>query len=436
MYQIHRGKNTVRGKRLIVGLILICFCFAQTALAIPAMDVDAAAAILADPNTDQVMYEENARTKLPQASLTKIMTALLVAESGYPMDHLVTVSESAMEGMEHLSGTVTIEVGEQFTVHQLLTLLMVASVNEAANVCAELVSGSIPAFVERMNARASELGCENTHFCNPHGLHEDDHYTTAYDLYLMARELQKHEDVAEIYRQDRVVMPATNKSEERIFFSTNSLISRYKELGYIYRYATGMKTGTTTPAGLCLAATATKGETSLISIVLGASRAPDGTKRNFTESARLLQWGFDNFSKKTLLQTSSPVCEVKVDLSRDRDYVVAVPAHDYETMVPDDFDFEKMELVTNVPASVHAPIEKGQVLGTVTVRYDGKDYTTMDLVAADALERSVVLLVLYWLKLIFASTAAKIIGAAVVLMIIIYIIAAIRINSNQKRRYR
>ena len=426
----------MRIKRLLIGLFLICFCVGQSAFAIPEMDVDATAAILADPITNQVMYEENARTKLPQASLTKIMTALLVAESGHSMEDTVTVSESAMEGMEHLSGTVTIEVGETFTVRQLLTLLMVASVNEAANVCAELVSGSVPAFVERMNERAAELGCENTHFCNPHGLHEDDHYTTAYDIYLMARELQKHEAVAEIYRQDRVVMEPTNKSEERIFFSTNSLISRYKELGYVYRYATGMKTGTTTKAGFCLAATATKGDTSLISVILGASRAEDGTKRNFSESARLLQWGFDNFSKKTLLETSHPICEVKVDLSRDRDYVVAVPEKAYETMVPDDFDPAQLEFITDVPAQMHAPIEKGQVLGKVTLRYDGKDYTTMDLVAADALERSMILLVLYWLKLIFGSTVAKIIGAAVVLMIVVYIIAAIRINKGQKRRYR
>lgn len=423
-------------KRLLIGLILVCFCIGQAAFAIPAMDVDATAAILADPITNQVMYEENARTKLPQASLTKIMTALLVAESGCSMDDTVTVSESAMEGMEHLSGTVTIEVGETFTVRQLLTLLMVASVNEAANVCAELVSGNIPAFVERMNERAAELGCENTHFCNPHGLHEDDHYTTAYDVYLMARELQKHEDVAEIYRQDRVVMDATNKSDERIFFSTNSLISRYKELGYVYRYATGMKTGTTTKAGMCLAATATKGETSLISVILGAARAPDGTKQSFAESARLLQWGFDHFSKKTLLEPSSPICEVKVDLSKDRDYVVAVPAHAYETMMPNDFNPEQLEFIADVPAQVQAPIEKGQVLGSVTLRYDGKDYTTMDLVAADSLERSMILLVLHWIKLIFGSTVAKIIGAAVLLLIVIYIIASIRVNSKQKQRYR
>lgn len=426
-------------KRLFSLLILVCYlAFSGVALAadVPAMQVDATAALLADPVTDQVMYEKNANQKLPQASLTKMMTALLVAESDYALTDTVIVSDTAMEGMENLSGSVVIVEGEEFTVKELLTLLMVASVNEAANVCAELVSGTIPAFVELMNARAEELGCTNTHFCNPHGLHEEEHYTTAYDLYLIARELMKHEDIMEIVGQDRVVMEETNKSKQRVFFSTNSLVSRYKEVGYFYKYATGLKTGTTTKAGLCLAASATKGDTTLISIVLGASRDADGKKRNFSESARLLQWGFDNFSVRELLSHKNPVCEVKVDLSWKRDYVVAVPAQDYSTMTPDDFTSDKLELITDVPEKINAPIEKGQVLGTVLVRYDGKDYKTVDLVAADDVDRSLILLVLHWLKIIFSSLVAKIIGIGFLILVVIYVTAAIRINRKGTRRYR
>lgn len=426
-------------KRIIAVLFLLCFLIGTTAAyaaEVPAMEVEASAAILADPITHQVMYEKNAHTKLPQASLTKIMTALLVMESGHSLDETVTVSENAVEGMEHLSGTVTIEAGEVFTVKQLLTLLMVASVNEAANVCAELVSGSIPAFVERMNERAKELGCENTQFKNPHGLHDDEHYTTAYDVYLMARELQTHEEIMEICSYDRVVMEPTNKSDERIFFSTNSLVSRYKELGYVYRYATGMKTGTTSKAGLCLAATATKGDTSLISVILGASRDENGRKRNFSESSRLLQWGFDNFKVRKILDAGVPLCEVKVNLAWDRDYVVAVPAQEYQTMMPNDYDEAKLELITQVPDEMNAPIEKGQVLGSVTLKYDGREYTTVDLIAADSLDRSLILLVVHWFRVIFASLVAKIIGVAFLLFIIIYTVAAIRINRKQNRRYR
>lgn len=426
-------------KQFLTCLILVCYLvFSGTAMAaeVPAMQVDAAAAILADPVTDQVMYEKNAHEKRPQASLTKMMTALLVAESDYAMTDSVLVSESAMEGMENLSGSVTIEIGEEFTVKEILTLLMVASVNEAANVCAELVSGTIPAFVEKMNARAEELGCTNTHFCNPHGLDEDEHYTTAYDSYLIARELLKHEDIMEIVGQARVVMEATNKSDERIFFSTNSLISRYKERDYFYKYATGLKTGTTTKAGLCLASSATKGDTTLIGIVLGASRDAEGKKRNFSESARMLQWGFDHFSVRELLSHKSPVCEVKVDLSWKRDYVVAVPAQDYSTMTPDDFTVDKLELIADVPEKINAPIEKGQVLGTVLVRYDGKDYKTVDLVAADSLNRSLILLVLHWLKIIFSSTIAKIIGLGFVILVVVYVVAAVRVNRKRTRRYR
>lgn len=400
------------------------------------MDVAASAALLADPVTNQVMYEKNAHTKLPQASLTKMMTALLVAESDYLMTDSVIVSETAMEGMEHLSGTVTIEAGEEFTVEQLLTLLLVASVNETANVCAELVCGTIDAFVERMNERAQQLGCTNTHFCNPHGLHEDEHYTTAYDLYLIARELLKHEDIMKICGLDRVEMDATNKSDKRIFFSTNSLVSRYKERDYFYRYATGLKTGTTTKAGLCLAASAEKGDTTLISIVLGATRDADGKKRNFSESARLLQWGFDSFSVREILSHKTPVCEVKVNLSWNRDYVVAVPSRDYETMMPNDFDAEKLELVTQVPESINAPVEKGETVGSVLVRYDGKDYQTVDLIAADSLDLSLILLLIHWLKVIFSSLVAKIIGFGFVLLVVIYVIAAIRVNQKRTRRYR
>lgn len=426
-------------KRVLASIVLLCFlslsCAASAAES-SEMDVSASAALLADPVTNQVLYEKNAHTKLPQASLTKMMTALLVAESEYLMTDSVIVSETAMEGMEHLSGTVTIETGEEFTVKQLLTLLMVASVNEAANVCAELIGGTIPAFVEKMNARAAELGCTNTHFCNPHGLHEEEHYTTAYDLYLIARELLKHEDLMEICGTDRVVMEATNKSPERVFFSTNSLVSRYKERDYYYRYATGLKTGTTSKAGLCLAASAKKGDTTLISIVLGATRDAEGKKRNFSESARLLQWGFESFSVREVLSHSTPVCEVTVNLSWDRDYVVAVPIRDYETMMPNDFDAEKLELVTQVPESINAPIEKGDVLGSVLVRYDGKDYQTVDLVAADSLELSLILLLGHWLGIIFSSTIAKIVGIGFVFLVIIYIIAAIRVNRKRTRRYR
>ncbi len=426
-------------KRFVVCLVFVCYLVCSgVALAaeVPAMQVDATAAILVDPATNQVMYEQKAHERLPQASLTKMMTALLVVESDYAMTDIVQVSESAMDGMEHLSGTVTIEVGEEFTVRQLLDLLMVASVNEAANVCAELVSGTIPAFVEKMNARAEELGCTNTHFCNPHGLHEDEHYTTAYDLYLIARELMRHEIIMEIVGQPKVEMAATNKSKERLFFSTNSLISRYKEVDYIYKYATGLKTGTTTKAGLCLASSATKGDTTLIGIVLGASRDAEGKKRNFTESARLLKWGFENFSVRELLSHKNPICEVKVALSWKRDYVVAVPAQDYRTMTPNDFSADKLELIADVPEKINAPIEKGQVLGTVLVRYDGKDYKTVDLVAADSLDRSLILLVLHWLGIIFSSTIAKIIGLLFLLLVVIYVIAAIRVNRKSKRRYR
>ena len=166
---------------LLVWSVLLC------ASAAAPLTVNAKAALLADPVSGTILYAKNEHEKLPPASLTKMMTALLVLESGKGMGETVTVSKTAMEGMENLGSSVSIRVGEEMTVEELLTMLLVASVNETANVCAELVSGTVPQFVEKMNARAKEIGCTDTHFQNPHGLQDENHYTSAHDLYLIAR---------------------------------------------------------------------------------------------------------------------------------------------------------------------------------------------------------------------------------------------------------
>lgn len=417
--------------------VLVLWALAFAAWALAPLTVDAESAVLVDPVSGTVLYAKNEHVPRPPASMTKMMTALLVLESGTRMDQTVTVSESAMEGMENLGSSVVIHAGEQLTVKQLLTLLLVASVNESANVCAELVSGDIPTFVEKMNARAEELGCTDTQFKNPHGLHEDGHLASAYDLYLIAKELQKYPEAREIYGLPRAELPATNKSDARTFFTTNSLISRYKERDYFYRYADGIKTGTTTQAGLCLTASAEKGGISLISVVMGAKRdANTNAKGNFTETRRMFEWGFGNFMKKTLLETAKPIAEVKVRLAWNRDYVTVAPAADYETLVPRDFDEAQLQTELQLPESIDAPVTAGDVIGSVVLRYGEIEYAKMDLVATDSLERSWLLTIWSWISGAFSSLPAKIIGAGILLFLIIFIAATIKINRKRKSKYR
>lgn len=420
----------------ILSLLLACVislaCFAG---AIEAMDVNSKASILIDASDGHEMYSENADTKQYPASLTKLMTALLVVENISDLNETVTANESAYEGLSAAGSTVGIKAGEQMSVDNLLVCLLVASANEAANILAERVSGSVSAFVELMNSRAAELGLSGTHFVNTNGLHDEEHYTTARDVAKVALEVRKHPRLREICAMEKATIPATNIGEERFFYTTNSLISQYKELGYKYSRANGLKTGSTTPAGLCLAASAEYNGVELISVVLGAERDAEGRKGNFVESKRLLVWGFENFKRATLLSSSRPVCEVKVESAKHRDYVVAHTPQDYSVLMPVDFEEESVELVPTADETLEAPINRGDEIGSVLVRYDGRDYITLPLIAADDVERSLIAYAINHLKKLLDSPITTIVIIAIVIVIICYIIYVIQYN-KRKRRHR
>ncbi len=425
-------------KLKVVSLLVACMLSLSVfAGAIESIDIDSKASILIDATDGHELYSENADTKQYPASITKLMTALLVAENISDWSEVVTANKSAFDDLSAAGSSVGIKAGEKMSVDNLVICLLVASANEAANILAERVSGSISAFVELMNSRAAELGLTGTHFVNTNGLHDEDHYTTARDVAILAMEVRKHPRLREIYGMDKATIPATNISEERFFFTTNSLISRYKELGYIYSHANGMKTGSTTPAGLCLAASAEYKDKELISVVLGAKKDEEtGKKGNFVESKRLLVWGFENFKRAMLLSSSEAVCEVHVESAKDRDYVIAHTETDYEVLMPKDFDESKIELVKDTIKELEAPVKKGDKIGTVTVKYDGKEYKTLDLVAADDVERSIIAFVINAIGKFIKSPYALIALGVIVVVIAAYIIYVIRYNRRRKNRRR
>ncbi len=423
--------------RLAAVTLAILQMLTLAAGAIESIDIDAKAAILVDASDGHPVYEKNADTKQYPASLTKLMTALLVIESVSDLNEVITAKESAFEGLSDAGSTVNIKAEEKMSVDNLLICLLVASANEAANILAERVSGSVPLFVELMNKRAEELGLTGTKFANPSGLHEEGHYTTARDIAVVAREVQKHERLREICAMEKATIPATNISEERFFFTTNSLISLYKEREYKYSKATGMKTGSTTPAGLCLVASAESKDTEYISVILGAKKEDKkGGKMNFVESKRLLIWGFENFRRAKLLNASQPVTEVKVELARERDYVVAQPKSDYDVLMPSDYDEKLLEIIPDTPSTIDAPITKGEEIGKVLVRYDGKDYATIPLIAADNVERSLILYIFKLIKGFFKNPITIVVIVAFILLIIWYIAFVIRYNKRRKNRRR
>ena len=357
---------------------------------VESITVDATAALLIDLDSDQVLYDQDADQQRYPASITKIMTALLTLEAvgrgELDLSTEVTVDAAALADITEDSSTANLKAGEVISVKDLLYCLLVSSANEAANILAMTVCGDIPTFVERMNQRAQELGMTGTHFANPHGLHNPDHYSTAWDIYKMTKQAMTHATFREIVSTSYYTVPATNLSAERSLINTNALLTSGKYPGYTLSGTIGVKTGSTGQAGYCLVAAAQKRGHTLVSVVLGAENPTDSKgnvqRKQFSESKKLLEWGFDNFTSATLLDQDSYLQEIPVRFSSDTTHVVLRPTQEVTALVPGTYDKERLELRLHLDADVaSAPIQAGDVLGTVTVIYAGEEYAVVDMAA-------------------------------------------------------
>lgn len=421
---------------------IICLLFAAVLLATPALaatapehPVAAKGAILYELNTDTVLLEQDADARLYPASTTKLMTALVAMEYGNPED-IITVPAAAVDGLFELGSASYLLAGEEISFMDLMEYMLIASGNDAANAMAIHISGSISAFADLMNNRAQELGCTNTHFVNPHGLHDEEHYTSARDLLRIAKAAMENPTIAEIVAKDEVVLPITNKHPQTTTkYTTNYLISRKSTREYYYEGAIGIKTGTTTPAGLCLVAACVKGDYTYYTVVLGAEKGENGERNQFIETAKLFDYGAENFSQQVMLSSSEPIAEVPVRLSNEKDSVVVTPSENITAMLPNAFETSDLTMKYTVEESVAAPVQAGDVLGKLTVSYEGKTWQ-LDLVASSDADRSTVLYILDRITGFFASTAFKIIVAAIVALIVILVVYVILVNRRRAKRRR
>ena len=357
-------------KRWCAALAAVLLLSAPAGAAGAAPAVEAQAAVLMEQETGTVLFEHNAHDKLEPASVTKVMTLLLVIEavdSGrLTLDEPVTVSANAasMGGSQ-----VYLKENEQMTVNELLKAVAVVSGNDAAVALAEHLSGSEAAFVERMNQRAAELGMSDTHFVNCTGLPAAGHLTSAYDIAVMSRELMRHPG---IQNYTTIWMDSLRGGQFQLS-NTNKLV-RY------YDGCTGLKTGSTDSAGYCLSATAARDGLSLIAVVLKA----DTSQQRFDTAQNLLNFGFANY---TLLdvQPGAALPPVTVLLGEQSQVQPAVsgPAR---VLVERD----KLDLVTTqirLAGDVEAPVEEGQILGELVVLVDGQERQSIPLVARSGVER-------------------------------------------------
>ena len=402
-------------------------------------DILAKAALLVDANTGAVAYAKNEHQELYPASLTKIMTALLTLEAidagKLSMDQELTATATALEGLSADGSSAGIKVGETMSVRNLLYCMLVVSANEACDILAEAVSGSVSAFVDAMNAKAAELGCENTHFVNPNGLHDPQHYTSAWDMYLITKAAMEYPDFMTICDTAAYTVPATNLSGERKLYTTNHLLSNWRVIGYRNTEAHGIKTGSTDAAGYCLVSSAMRGSLHFISVILGAERVVEngvGNIRSFSETTRMFNYGFDNFTYKTIVEEKEVIQEVSVSLSK-MDHVTVHPARDIEVLLPKVLDAGDLERAITLQEPVEAPVEKGQKLGTMVLSYDGVTYASVDLLASFDVEASK--LMTFWrdVKIFFAKTSVRV--GIIVLVVLIVVLVLCKLLFG-RRRYR
>lgn len=443
--------------RIISIFLVVIYIFACAPLCSAeepeSITVESRAALLADLDTDTFLLSQNVDEKMYPASLTKIMTVLLAIENGN-LDDELTATESALSGLSIYGSSVYLQEGEVMTLRDLLYCTMVASANEACNVIAEYISGSVSSFVDLMNRKAEILGCENTHFANPHGLHDDNHYTTARDIYTIVKEALKYDVFREICRTASVEIPPTNLYSSRYLKTTNYLLSEQTVEGYYYEYARGIKTGTTSQAGICLASYAEKDGVTLVSVVLGCESVQksdgDTDLKNFSETKRMFEWGFENFAPITLISASDPVAEIPVSMAADTDSIIVHSDADILAVLPKNYDISQLEKDITIfydddeqapsdeespQQTLVAPVTEGETVGTMTVYYNDEPLGTVNLIALTSVERSQVLYRFDKIKAFFTQSWVQF---AMVGMMVMFLIVGITIISytvkQQKQR--
>ncbi len=333
--------------------------------------VTAPSAILMESSSGKVLFEKNPHEQRPCASITKVMTMLLVCEaidSGkLSLDDTITASAHAasMGGSD-----IWLEEGETMSANDMIKATVVASANDAAVALAEHLCGSEEVFVQKMNEKANQLGMKDTVFKNCNGLDEDGHITSAYDVAVMSRELMKHEM---IFDYTSIWLDNLRDGKTQIV-NTNKLLKTYKGI-------TGLKTGTTNDASCCMAASATRGDMSLVAVVLGCNSG----KERFSDAAALLDYGFANFSVTQLKAPDDLPKTIKVENGMQKNIGIGCDIN--SSIVLDKNSGSKIVSKIDLPESIEAPVASGQKLGTVTYSLDGKAVKSFEITALQHAEQ-------------------------------------------------
>ena len=347
----------------------------------PDFTISSEGAVLIDSTSGKILYGKNENKKLYPASTTKIITAILAIEHCKPTDK-ITASYDAVMSIPSGYSNAAIQPGETLDFKDLLDMFLIHSANEIGNIFAEHVSGSVENFAKLMNQKAAEIGCKHTHFTNPSGIHDVEHYSTAYDMALIAQYCMKNQVFRNTVAKTSCTVEATDKYEERYFKNTNDLLN--KKSNYYYEYAIGTKTGYTSQAKRCLIATSLKDNIELITVTLGAQSGNTDTR--YQDTINLFEYGYSNYKIETIATKDTKIEEIVIgNATNSTKNLSLLIKDDLKGLVPTSSKLVNLDPTVKLNDLIAAPINEGDVLGTVTYKIGDFEYSA-DLVAAHSVE--------------------------------------------------
>lgn len=420
---------------VVIALTAFCVPFnAQAAEYTPNVKIyaDAYMLISLDDDSHPVVAQKNADKRKYPASLTKIVTAMVTINKVKDLSQKTVASKTAIEAIYGTGAQVAgLKIGQSYTIEELLYLTMVHSACDACEVLAEFVSGSIPAFVDEMNSWVQSLGCKDTHFVNPDGLHDPEHYTTASDMAKITLEAMKNDVFNKISSTQQYKFGKLN------LIHTNYMLDKF-HITYYYQYAQGIKTGSTEEAGYCVITKASKGGYNYLAIVMDSPiEVLDGikTKCSFIDAASLFDWAFDSLKYSTVVRKNDIAYELPVNNGKDADTVQLVVKDDVTTLVPSTLDPSNVIIQPiDAPESLEAPVTKGDFICKADVIFAGKTIITVDLVAAKTVELSTFLKILNALKKFFTNKFVISFLCLIILFAIAYVVVFVRRIQRDKAR--
>ena len=347
------------------------------------IDLYSTAVVAIDANSELIFYEKNKDKKMYPASTTKILTSIIIIEN-CNLEEKIIISESSISSIPEGYQIANLVAGEEISIKDLLTIFLVYSANDCGYVLADYYAGSIEAFSETMNQTAEKIGCKNSHFVNPSGIHNINHYSTAYDLSLIAKYCMKNDIFKSIVSMPKCTISATNKSEIREYSNTNELLNKNSK--FYIEDCLGIKTGYTKDSGNCLISCFSKNNIETICVVLGAPNIDNSYSSRFVDSINLYNFIYSNYSYKTILNKNDIIktIEIKNASPKNKDLIL-VAEKDINVLLKSDLTIP--EPIVEIKDNITAPIKKNTILGSISYKIDDNIYTC-NLVSANYIEQN------------------------------------------------